>query len=194
MKILAVLALFLAYLCPAHADTWVINASTAPCDISNPFFNPAQCSATANINAIFTTQQETGIFFFSVGAVQSILSTEPVVIGISGTFNGMPMSFVQPPSNPNGIEGWLFDGIPQTGEADPQSIYFSAGGNQYELDWDGQLPTIFGAPIPPTYLTWSAVDPSEVPEPMTLWLLTVPLLLALSRWAQMSLRKLSRRI
>jgi hypothetical protein len=40
-------------------------------------------------------------------------------------------------------------------------------------------------------LDWSAVE--TAPEPRAFWmLLTAPLLLALSRWAQLSLRKLSK--
>jgi hypothetical protein len=177
VKVFATFVLFLAFLVPTHADTFDVSASSIPCNQVIP-------CGPATINAVFGATEEFGTFFL-LAFDESIQATEPVVTGITGTFNGLPMSLVAPPSNPEGIVGWMFLDL-------PQNVYFSAGGVTYILNWDGNgPPEIFSPSSLLAELNWSA--PDSVAEPSTLLLLTVPLLLVLMRWAQMSLRKLSER-
>ena len=179
MKIFSVFVLFLTCLVPARADTqtWNITATCNPDAMFPPQFI---CNYPSNINAVFTTQLETGTFHeFEFG---NTFTSANVVIGISGTFNGLAMTLV-----PNPPGDWLHADL-------PEEVLFMAGGVQYNLfpDFDQVwLIQPSGATEP---LIWSAVDvTSPVPEPATILLLTLPLLLGLSKWAQMSLRRLSDR-
>ena len=80
------------------------------------------CSLPGNINAVFTTQLETGTFIDSEeGENHQVTGTEPVVTNISGTLDGQAMSLVPFPEN-----DWLQDGI-------PEQILFVAGGVEYSL-------------------------------------------------------------
>ena len=97
MKIFSVFVLVLtAGLVPCQADTtptqtWNV---TAMCD---PNLNPGFpfCSVPAKINAVFTTQIETGTFWDPAdGEFFEPPQGEPVVTNITGTFDGMPMTLV----------------------------------------------------------------------------------------------------
>lgn len=173
MRVFAIFMLVLVGLVPAYADTtqtWVV---TATCDVNTPFGTP--CFTPGNIDAVFTTQLETGTFIDSEeGENHQFTGTEPVVTNISGTLDGQAMSLVPFPEN-----DWLQDGI-------PEQILFVAGGVEYSLHYDNgvRLGTIEDF----EFLEWSAV--ASVPEPAIFWMLfTALLLLGLSRWAQVSLRK-----
>jgi len=180
VKVFSVFVLFLAGLAPTHADTtqtWDVTAS-CQANVSYPCF-------ASSLNAVFTTELETGTFE-STDNFNVFTGTEPVVIGISGTLDGMPMTFL-PPSNP--LFGWIEFGL-------PEGVCFAAGGSRYCAlsDIDTVLLTPSANDNAYEFMNWSALGPlSPVPEPSTILLLTMPLLLGLSCWAQMSLRKLSAR-
>lgn len=157
MKVFAVLVLFLACLVPAQADTWDVAAS---CQVP--------CASPANINAVFTTQLETGNFFdISFGLVLTGY-TEPVVTNISGTFDGLAMTLVPIPEL-----DWM-------NRSTPEDVSFMAGGVEYTLWWDGSY--FIGSLPNPDFneetLNWSAIDPiAPVPEPPMLWMLLAGLCL-----------------
>jgi hypothetical protein len=176
VKVLAGFILVLTALVPAYADTtqtWVV---TATCDVNTPFGTP--CFTPGNINAVFTTQLETGTFIDSEeGENFPFTGTEPVVTNISGTLDGQSMSLIPSPGN-----DWLQDGL-------PQEIMFSAGGQDYSLHFD------LGVRLDRTndfeFLKWSAVE--SVPEPAIFGMLFTAVLLLGLRRAQLSLRKVSGR-
>jgi hypothetical protein len=97
----------------------------------------------------------------------------------------MAMSLV-PMDEP--LQPWITPG-------DPEHIYFMAGGTEYIFDTDIDLVYVVVANNQAAtieFLNWLVVE--NVPEPPAFWLLlTALLLLGVSRWAQMNLRKLSRR-
>jgi hypothetical protein len=187
VKIFAVSVLVLAGVVPAHADTTVQTWQvTAECeDISTSYF----CDDPANISAVFTTELEPGTFFDGASQ-ETFTGLAPVLMNIVGTYDGLPISFTPPPTGLSDYSGfgWM-DPIY------PNNVCFGAGGNGYcvtEIVDDGFMsgPFTNGLEI----LFWNSVElPAPVPEPATILLLTVPLLLGLSKWAQMSLRRLSDR-
>jgi hypothetical protein len=179
VKVFAVFVLVLAGLVPTHADTTQKWALTSGC---NPEFNPDGCFDTAQIRAVLTTTMENGTFTESNGDV-TFTGVAPVVTNIVGTFDGMPMTLI---STPGEAGNWLLGNL-------PQDVTFMAGGIEYDIFWDSdiflvQIPS--GPQLNQEVIGWNAVP---VPEPNTLLLFSVPLFLGLSRWAQMSLRKLSER-
>jgi hypothetical protein len=177
VKVFAVFVLVLsAGLVPAEADTtqtqtWDVTASCIPNSVLG-----IPCFAPGDINATFTTQLATGTFVDAGnGCFCQFTGTVEVITAISGTLDGEAMSLV-----PFAGGDWLLDGFPE-GE-----VLFDAGGIEYRINFDQ------GVRLTTTndfeFLRWSAV---EVPEPAIFWMLFTPLLLlGLSRWAQMSLRKL----
>jgi hypothetical protein len=170
VKVFATFVLVLAGLVPTHADTttqtWAFNEICQ-----------GNCNTPANINAIATTQMEQGLFFEAeTGDIFS--GTEPVVTGISGTFDGLAMSLGI--VDPLGFLPWINNSA-------PEGIPFTAGSQAYVLTWDGDFKLF----LPDGSFEILTDPPAAVPEPSTLFLLTALLLLALMRWAQMSLRKLS---
>jgi hypothetical protein len=179
VKGFALFVLVLAGLVPTHADTWNVTAS---CNAQIPFFPPLGCANPANINAVFTTQPEFGNFFDISFGVELTGVTEPVVTNITGTFDGITMTLVPVPQL-----DWLAGGT-------PEDVAFMAGGVEYTLWWDGFyfIGTLPQPDINKETLNWNAVE--SVPEPPLFWMLCNALsLLGLSRWAQMSLRKMSGR-
>jgi hypothetical protein len=161
VKVFAVFALVFTSLVPCYADTqtWDVTAS---CNPQFTTFGPA-CTVPAEINAVFTTTPESGTFFNPVQDV-SFTGTEPVVTSFSGTFNGAPIT---------NVSGWMQGNL-------PGDIGFTSGGINYSLWWDGN--TFFQPQnqfLETEYLNWSAIDPVGIPEPSTLLLLTVSLLLSL---------------
>ncbi len=185
MKIFSVFVLVLTCgLVPCQADTtptqtWNVTATCDP-DIDFPF--TTVCTVPANIKAVFTTQIETGTFWDPVdGEFFEPPEGEPVVTNITGTFDGLPMTEV-PGSGP--FVGYL-------GPA-PVDIAFVAGGIEYELSREVPSDIFLDSANVHETLAFSAVE--NVPEPRGFWMLLTGLfLLGLSRWAQMSLRKLSDR-
>ena len=183
MKAFAVFVLVFASLVPTYADTtqtqtWNV---TAVCQEGIPSF---PCFAQS-LTAVFTTQLETGTFV-STDNLGVFTGTEPVVIGMTGTLDGVPLTFV-PQGPPFGPFGWLDNGA-------PEGIGFMAGGVGYGAVSDIDTVIFSSSANPPgvyEFMNWSAVE--VVPEPSALLLLTALLLLALMRWAQLSLRKLSGR-
>jgi hypothetical protein len=178
VKVFTFFVLVLAYVVSTPADTtqtWVV---TATCIDESAEGIP--CTLPGNISAVFTTQLETGTFIDSEeGENHPFTGTEAVVTNISGTLDGQAMSLVPFPEN---------DWIQQDGT--PEDILFDAGGQQYSLHFDNgvRLSTFDDFEL----LEWSAV--ATVPEPAIFWMLsTALLLLGLSRWAQVSLQKLSGR-
>jgi hypothetical protein len=182
VKVFATFVLVLAGLVPTHADTqmWDITGNLV-------CFGFEKCDTPFNLTATMTTQTETGTFFFNYLGVPA-QGTFPVETAISGTFNGDPISFQGPLFPAPGIDDFLMF-------ADlPEGISFCTGAQCFGIFYDGDGVKIFGAggsPFDTEYVSWGAADPVGTPEPSTLMLFTVPLLLALMRWAQMSLRKLS---
>lgn len=204
MKILlTVFALLLTIgLVPCRADTtptqtWDV---VAKCDPTADSFLPPQfefCSVPAKISAVFTTQLRTGEFF-DPEDTDFFFGTNAVVTNITGTFDGLAITF-SPPGPTETLTGWLADGF-------PLGVGFGAGGISYGLTFLGgntflecfgpatacgsfAITPLSSVPIEP--LDWSAVE--NVPEPLAFcMLLTALLLLGLSRWAQLSLRKLSK--
>ena len=169
MKVFAVLVLFLAGLVPCHADTtqtWNISATCQEI-ISFPCF-------AQSLNAVFTTQMETGAFestdFFFV-----FTGTEPVVTGMTGTLDGMPITFV-PTDLPF---GWLEGGL-------PEGINFMAGGMEYGAVSDIDTVLFSSSTHPGTYefMNWSAIGPNAVPEPALFWMLLAGLFLIAYAHAQ----------
>jgi hypothetical protein len=175
---LATLLFALTLAATAQADTtqtWNISTSCNP----TFFIAPPPCQQAANINAVFTTTLESGTFYEEVSD-QLFTGSAFVVTSISGTFDGLPMSLVVLPQ-----VDWM------NGEL-PENIWFSAGGAEYALLYDGLFTLAPASAVNQNtweYLNWNATDPAAVPEPSTLLLLTVPLLLALMLWARKSLRR-----
>jgi hypothetical protein len=143
-------------------------------------FPPIGCPDPVVINAVLTTQMETGSFFDTTTDM-AFTGTEPVVTNVAGTLDGLSMSLIAAP---------MFDWL---NGSQPEGICFAAGGTNYCLNTDfGNYYLTTNATGEIEYLNWSAIDPaSPVPEPSTIMLLTALLLLGLMRWAQMNLRKLS---
>jgi hypothetical protein len=198
MKIFSVLVLILTCgLVPCRADTTETWNVAAMCDPNlSPFF--PFCSVPAKINAVFTTQMQTGLFFDPEDAF-FFEGTEAVVTNITGTLDGLPMT-LEVPGGESPFVGWLDD------NGRPAGVAFVAGGLKFDLSLlSAPLQDVFLscaattpcgiAPTPGTFrpmetLDWSAVR--NVPESSVFsMLLTGLLLLGLSRWAQTSLRKLS---
>src|SRR6202041_2979918 len=129
------------------------------------------CPDPANITAVFTTELITQIYVDPSGSEEPMLETEMAVMGFQGTYDGQRMS------------GAAYGCIPflQPGGS-PECTSFIAGGEQYVLNTLGYTflegDTAANVGLFET-LNWSAV---EVPEPSTLMLFTVPLLLVLMRW------------
>jgi hypothetical protein len=97
----ALLLSILMFSCDAQADTQTWDV-TVTCDAGAPFY---VCSEPFNLDAVVTTQPETGTFFD--GTFQgTVTGTVPVVIGATGTFNGAPFSFTAPPYDFSGGQ-WL---------------------------------------------------------------------------------------
>jgi hypothetical protein len=185
VKIFSVFVLVLTCgLVPCQADTtptqtWNV---VAMCDGDIDFPFTTVCTVPANINAVFTTRIETGTFWDPVDEEFFVPPEgEPVVTNIAGTFDGLPMTLV-PHSEP--FQGYL--------GPSPANIDFVAGGIEYELSREVPNDIFLDSTNVHETLAFSAVE--NVPEPRAFWLLlTALLMLALSRWAQMSLRKLSNR-
>ena len=200
MKIFSVFVLILTCgLVPCRADTTETWNVAAMCD---PNLSPSfpLCSVPAKINAVFTTQMQTGVFFDPVDA-EFFEGTNAVVTNITGTLDGLPMTLVPDSGNP----GWLDD------NGDPNVVDFVAGGVEFNLSRllspDVGVKVFLSCPFintpcgitptPGTFfpmetLDWSAVR--NVPESSVFsMLLTGLLLLGLSFWPQTSLRKLSSR-
>ena len=175
MKVFALFVLVLGGLVPCYADTtqtqtWNIQTSCNP-----QFYQQVPpCQTPANINAVFTTTLESGTFYSETGDF-TYTGTAYVVTNITGTFDGLPMTGGV--TGPPGRSNWM-----EAGDL-PQDVTFTAGGNEYDLFYDG-LFTLAAVPGPPfssdwEYLNWNAIGPTApVPEPSTLLLLIVPLLLA----------------
>ena len=195
MKILSVFVLVLTCgLVPCQADTtptqtWNV---VAMCD---PTLNPIApfCGLPAKIEAVFTTQLRTGEFF-DPEDTDFFEGTNAVVTNITGTFDGLPITF-SPPAEGETLTGWLAD------NGFPEGVGFAAGGIRFDLSFeDGNIflscfstmpcgITPIGTLFPMETMDWSAVQ--NVPESSLFWMLLTGLsLLGLSRWAQMSLRKL----
>ena len=188
MKVFAVFVLVLAALLPAHADmqTWDVTGSLF---CGSPF-DP--CNAPFTLKATMTTQTESGLFYIEFQG-ETEQGTFPVETGISGTFNGEPITYPGPipEYEPLGIYSYLY--LPGV----PQGIVFEVDGISYQIVYDGSIklfPTDIAnesSPFNGEDVNWSAVDVTHVPEPAAVWLLFTALsLLGLSRWAQMSLQKL----
>ena len=197
MKTFSLFVLVLTFgLVPCQADTtptqtWNV---VAMCD---PTLNPIApfCGLPATINAVFTTQLQTGLFF-DPEDTDFFEGTNAVVTNIAGTFDGLPMTLV-PGGESEPFTGWLDDsGL-------PEGVDFVAGGIRFDLSFEGgnvflscfsTMPcgiTPIGTLFPMETMDWSAVQ--NVPESSLFWMLLTGLsLLGLSRWAQMSLRKLSK--
>ena len=180
MKVFAVFVLVLVGLVPCHADTtqtWNVTASCTTAD-------GLACPDPANISAVFTTELITQIYVDPSGSEEPTLETEMALMGFQGTYDGQPMS--------GGIGAGCIPFLQPGGS--PECVSFGAGGFQYVLMTLGFtfLEGNTGANVGLfETLDWNAV---EVPEPpLFSLLLTALLLLGLSRWAQMSLRKLSGR-
>jgi hypothetical protein len=180
VKVFATFALVLAGLIPSHADatqTWNLTASCEEVPLVSV------CTDPANINAVLVTQMEFGTFVDPSGLGIPETGVEPFITSITGTYDGFAMSLAPG-------DGWMDVIVP--GAPFPQLTSFMAGGNEYLLYWDGfAYVDPQSNANPREALNWTAVD---VPEPPFFWLLLTALsLLGLSRWAQMSLRKLSGR-
>ena len=149
--------------------------TTQTWDVTANCSQPA-CFDPANLSAVLTTTLESGTFYDPVHDTY-FTGSEPVITSFSGTFDDAPIT---------DLGGWLLNGNPYGG------MWFTAGGIGYALFWDG-IAFIQNSTLQVEFVNWSAVDPVGVPEPRTILLLTVPLLLGLMKWAQMSLRKYSAR-
>ena len=193
MKIFAVFVLVLTGLVPTHADTtqtqtWNVAASCQLGDSAAGF----PCVEPSVINAVFTTQMETGLFALTSDPTIRCIDPcpAPVVTDISGTFDGLPMTLIGESGSPF---NWLLvscNPTPTTCGAIPEGVSFIAGGNQYLLWYDGSVFLTNQSPFSIEVMNWSAVE--SVPEPPLFWLLLTALsFLGLSRWAQLSLRKYS---
>lgn len=180
MKVFATFVLVLASLVSTHADTtqtWDVTASCTTAD-------GLACPDPANISAVFTTEMVTQVYVDPSGSEVPTLMTEMAITDIQGTYDGQPMLFA--------FSGFFCPPFMQP-DGTPECPSFIAGGNQYVLETLGYtfLEGDTGANVGLfETLDWNAV---EVPEPPLFWLLlTALLLLGLSKWAQMSLRKLSK--
>jgi hypothetical protein len=178
VKVYAVFMLFFACLVPCQADTtqtWDIGAAC-----------PSPCPVPFTLSATMTTELESPVYEIFSG--DTVLIPQPVETGISGRFNGLPVSTPNLTPGPNGITYWLLAGNTVVPEV-PMGIEFEAGGDVYEILYDEgiqifDLTVGFSAPISGEQIGWGAVDVTHVPEPAAVWsLLTGMFLLALSRWA-----------
>ena len=158
MKLAMAFVALLAFSLSAFADTqtWDVTASCNP----QSYQQLPACATPANINAVFTTTLESGTFYSETGGF-TFTGTAYVVTNITGTFNGLQMAGGV--TGTPGESNWMQDGDL------PQDVTFTAGGNEYDLFYDG-LFTLATVPGPPfssdwEYLNWSAVDPVGVPEP-----------------------------
>jgi hypothetical protein len=120
------------------------------------------CSAPFTLNATLTTQTETGTFFFNYLA-ETGSGTFPVETGISGTFNGDPISFVAPGLVQGGIDDFLF--INNL----PEGIQFCTSVDCYGLYYDGDGVKIFSVDgidleFNTEFANWSAVG--RQPQPV----------------------------
>ena len=168
MKILSVFVLVLTCgLVPCQADTtptqtWNV---VAMCD---PTLNPIApfCGLPAKIEAVFTTQLRTGEFF-DPEDTDFFEGTNAVVTNITGTFDGLPITF-SPPAEGETLTGWLAD------NGFPEGVGFAAGGIRFDLSFeDGNIflscfstmpcgITPIGTLFPMETMDWSAVQ--NVPE------------------------------
>jgi hypothetical protein len=152
------LLMILLYACQAQADTQTWNV-TASCQLGDSV-QGFPCAAPSVISAVFTTQLETKLFE-DTSNLFPFTGTEPVVVDISGTFDGMSMTLIPPP----GGGGWICAGCGNI----PEGIEFTAGGNPYSLWWDGYtFLTLSGSPTTVEVMNWRAVDPMSIPEPSEL--------------------------
>ena len=188
MKVFATLVLVLAGLVPAYADTtqtqtWDITATACFICTGNYGLPPQPIS----LSATFTTVTASGEFF-DYGIDDLLYGTVDEVTSISGTLNGQPITLG---AIPFGDGSWLTSYGPSYGAGGGfiGTVYFDVNGVPGWIYTDSDYDEISGIPV-----YWTATDPTGMPEPSALLLLTVPLSLGLMRWAQMSLRKYSARL
>jgi hypothetical protein len=184
VKVFALFVLVLsAGLVPTHADTaqtqtWQV---TGECEDASTYY---VCETPSIPSAVVTTELEPGTFFDGT-AQETFTGMAPVVMNMVGSFDGLPISFTPPPDPTAPGVGWM--------DAYPEGLCFGAGNAGYcvNMIFDDAF---MAGPFAHQYeiMGWNAVEiPNPVPEPATILLLSVPLMLGLMRWAQMSLRRLS---
>jgi len=186
VKIFATFVLVLTSLVPTHADTvlltvgeiFIPDGSTITSEVVSPCF-PAGCLGEVDTTVYFTFADGSG--YATNNGLENQngeIDFNSLVTNLSFTWIGQ-ISFEATVNGTNGGTVSAFnDFIPPTGTS-----FFL--GPIASIDWQSQETT--GG-----IESLSFTDPPmNAPEPSTLTLLTVPLMLGLMRWAQMSLRKLS---
>jgi len=160
-RVVVALFVFLAFVSCAKADTQTWD------DNQTSFCLMPGCT-TATMNIVMVTQTETGDF--NNAWLQEIESgTFPVVISMTGTFKGQPITFVDDPWSSDPIEGWLWFGV-------PQEIQFMAGGVLYDFQYDGSRNVLVAQDGTTYYFTVGQLDPLPIPEPSSWFLLAMGIL------------------
>ena len=188
MKVFATFVLVLAGLVPTHAesipvDTEAILVIPDGSQITGSFTLPAgtyNVGPTPGVNFQFADGTGTAVGEFNDGDQGTIHFTTPLT---SLTVNWIAggTSFFSIFTNDG--QGFTCEYLALDCTS---SGTFTATGGITSLTWT----TAYGYGGPDS-ISYALDGPVVAPEPATLLLLTVPLLLGLMRWAQMSLRKLS---
>jgi hypothetical protein len=134
----ALLLVFSAFAPASHADTtFVLTATNPPC-----IFGPGQnCGPDVTFSATITTTSVTGLFY-NAPYLDAIYATENVVTGITGLYDGDPISYVAAlPVTSSPIAGcsestpcitdYLIGGT-------PIDVVFSVDGETLSAYWDGE--------------------------------------------------------
>jgi hypothetical protein len=161
VKIFAALALFLACLAPAYADTVDVTATT--CNTCGAGIQPA-----INFQAQLTTQLVTGGF---LDPFEDFVfhATEEEVTSLTGTLNGMAISLGTAPA---GDGSWLFPGFGLG------AIWFTVAGQPGLIFFD-DAHDVITAPNQNTILINFSATEVNAPEPSSLALVLTGLCLLL---------------